>query len=80
MDKQTDGLTDGSEVSGDICIAVVYPHILSLSVCLSLFLSLFPLVSESRVPEAAEAGDTCQHRDSVSSLSASPPCSASPAL
>lgn len=46
---------------------------LFLTVCLSLFLSLFPPVSDSRVPEAAEAGDTCQHRDSVSSLSASLP-------
>ncbi|KAI7814236.1 hypothetical protein IRJ41_010745 [Triplophysa rosa] len=27
-------------------------------------------VPDSRGPEAAEAGDTCQHRDSVSSLSA----------
>lgn len=74
MDKQTDGSVFGS----GICIAVVYPHIslhslfLSLSVCVSLFLSLFPSVSDSRVPEAAEAGDTCQHKDSVSSLSAAP--------
>lgn len=79
MDKQADGLTEGSEVGGGICIAVVYPHIslhslfLSLSVCLSLFISLFPLVSDSGVPEAAEAGDTCQHRDSISSLSDTPP-------
>lgn len=76
MGKQTDGLTEGSEVGVGICVAVVYPHIsqhslfLSLSVCLSLFLSLVPSVCDSREPEAAEVGDTCQHRDSISSLSA----------
>lgn len=45
MDKQTDGLTDGSEVGGGICIAVVYPHIsphstVSFSFCLLISVSI----------------------------------------
>lgn len=40
MDKQTDGLTDGSVFGGGICIAVVYPHISLVSLFLSLSTAL----------------------------------------